>query len=166
MQAHHISGLVLLFAFTAQAQAQGNVVQCESEHDKRVSCEMNTGGVVKIKQQLSKTRCVEDENWGITKHTVWVDKGCRAVFELEGSDSTSGKGMAGDEDPQYASNKGAPTAAVRACNAVQDWYGEVLTSTAMKPGWWEIILQYDSGKYVCNVSESGEIESFERLNNQ
>jgi hypothetical protein len=162
MQTTQLIGLAFLTCFAVQVQAAGNVVKCESEHDKRVSCDMNTGGVVKIKQQLSKTRCVEDENWGITKHTVWVDKGCRAVFELQGSNNASSRSDEGDNSG-YASNGNAPNSAIRACNAVEDWYGKVVSSNAMKPGWWEIILQYDDGKYVCNVSDTGEVESFEKL---
>lgn len=166
MQTLALAGLAILVSIAAQAHAQDTVVKCESEHEKRVSCEMNTGGVVRVKQQLSKTRCVENENWGITKHTVWVDKGCRAVFELEGNgnaqDKSGSEGMS-EGSSGYSSNAEAPSAAIRACNAVEDWYGKVVSSNAMKPGWWEIILQYDDGKYVCNVSDKGKVESFNKL---
>ncbi len=42
---------------------------------------MNTQGEVVVARQLSKTKCQEGVNWGLSKHAVWVENGCRAVFE-------------------------------------------------------------------------------------
>lgn len=55
-------------------------VTCQSNGSKKAECEMNTRGTVKVERQLSRTRCVEGRNWGLSKHNVWVSGGCRAVF--------------------------------------------------------------------------------------
>merc|ERR1712121_282792 len=34
----------------------------------------------KIKKQVSNTRCVLNQNYGVKGNTIWVDKGCRAYF--------------------------------------------------------------------------------------
>ena len=52
---------------------------------------------------------------------------------------------------------------VQACNAVEDRYGKVVESSALKPGAWEIILEYDDGNYVCNVDEKAKVTYFEKL---
>jgi hypothetical protein len=126
-------------------------VTCESKDGGRADCTMNTSGNVRLVRQLSKTRCVEGENWGLFKHSVWVSNGCRAVFA---SDGGSGGSHAAD---------GPPPKAIQGCNAVQDRYGQVVSHSALKPGHWEIILQYDDGQYVCNVNNGGHVSYFEKL---
>lgn len=67
----------LLFAGPALAQQ----VTCESKGKARTECEMNTQGEVRVVRQLSKMPCEEGVSWGLSKHAVWVENGCRAVFE-------------------------------------------------------------------------------------
>jgi hypothetical protein len=65
--------------------------------------------------------------------------------------------------PAAASNSGkAPPAALSACNkfADQGYDGTVISQSAMKPGWWEIVLRYEDSRYVCNVSSAGKVDSF------
>ena len=124
-------------------------VTCESENERRKECAMDTRGDVRVVKQLSKTKCVEGENWGLSKHSIWVDGGCRAKFELQGGGAHE--------------RSGPPSSAVRACNAVDDRYGKVVSSTPLKAGAWEIILDYDDGNYVCNVEDNGRVTYFEKL---
>jgi hypothetical protein len=55
-------------------------VTCESKDNRQVECAMNTRGDVRVVRQLSKTACVEGRTWGLSRHSVWVKDGCRAVF--------------------------------------------------------------------------------------
>jgi len=57
-------------------------VTCESNDKRQVECPMNTRGEVRVVRQLSKTACVEGVSWGLSRHSVWVKDGCRAVFGL------------------------------------------------------------------------------------
>lgn len=75
--------LVLCAGVSVSALAQD--VTCESVDNARRDCEMDTHGVVKMVRQLSKASCREGSDWGLSKHAVWVDHGCRAVFRNEGS---------------------------------------------------------------------------------
>ena len=34
----------------------------------------------------------------------------------------------------------------------------------MKPGWWEVVMRFEQYRYVCNVSSSGQVESFNKIN--
>ncbi len=66
-----------------------------------------------------------------------------------------------------ASNSGkAPTAAIAACNkfAGEGYDGTIMSQSAMKPGWWEIVIRYEENRYACNVSSAGKVESFNKLN--
>jgi Protein of unknown function (DUF3011) len=37
---------------------------------------------VRLVRQLSKTRCVEGDNWGVHRGGIWVDRGCEGEFEF------------------------------------------------------------------------------------
>jgi hypothetical protein len=57
-------------------------VTCESRDNKRVTCDLPAEGTVRVREQLSNTRCEPGESWGTYGDSVWVDRGCRAVFEV------------------------------------------------------------------------------------
>lgn len=142
-------------------------VTCESVGGQRTECDMNTRGVVRVVRQLSRTECIEGTNWGLNKHSIWVDGGCRAVFAREGAGGgTPSRSDIAREDAQYDSSGRAPSAALRACNqfADQGYDGTIVSQNAMKPGWWEIVLRFEQYRYVCNVSSGGQVESFNKIN--
>lgn len=72
--------IVLAVAAICPSSALADEVTCESKSQKRVECDMDTRGDVRVVKQLSNTACVEGETWGLSRHSVWVDKGCRATF--------------------------------------------------------------------------------------
>lgn len=142
-------------------------VTCESTNGQRTECDMNTSGVVRVVRQLSKTACVQDRNWGLSKHSIWVDGGCRAVFARDGAGGAQPtRAEIAREDAQYNSSGRAPAAAIRACNeyAAQGYDGTLVSQNAMKPGWWEVVLRFEEYRYVCNVSSGGQVESFNKIN--
>jgi hypothetical protein len=73
--------LFLLAACAATVAQAQNTVTCESKNKARTECEMNTQGEVVVSRQLSKAACTEGVTWGLSKHAVWVEGGCRAEFE-------------------------------------------------------------------------------------
>lgn len=82
---------VALLAATMSA-AHAEQVTCESRDQRRVECPMNTQGEVRLERQLSKAPCTDGVTWGLSKHAVWVDRGCRAVFANAGSPPPAGGG--------------------------------------------------------------------------
>lgn len=158
---------VMLAMFATPALA--DQVTCESVKGAQVECPMNTSGEVRMVRQLSKAACVEGRTWGLFKHSVWVKGGCRATFASSGpgSDRPDAEPDRTPPPPHRAppaSNK-APSAAIAACNqfADQGYNGTIETQSAMKPGWWELIIRFEEYRYVCNVSSSGEVESFNKI---
>src|SRR5262249_25972617 len=83
-----ISRALCLFAFTAlmgavHAQDFGRDsgrVTCESSGG-RVTCDFDTRDGVRLDRQLGDAPCEEGRTWGFNERGVWVDRGCRAVFE-------------------------------------------------------------------------------------
>jgi hypothetical protein len=78
--------------FAVPATASAEQVECASEKGRRVECPMNTRGEVRIVRQLSRAPCVDGQSWGLSKHSVWVSDGCRAVFASDGPPEQQGGG--------------------------------------------------------------------------
>jgi hypothetical protein len=82
-----LTGL-LLFAASA---AQASTITCESTNNEYRSCPADTSGGVRLSQQLSTKGCWENDTWGFDRNKIWVDRGCRAQFQV-GAHGTSAAG--------------------------------------------------------------------------
>lgn len=60
--------------------AAGGSVLCGSKDNRRNLCKTGFRGRAALSQNLSKTRCIEGQNWGSGNGVVWVDRGCRGRF--------------------------------------------------------------------------------------
>jgi vacuolar-type H+-ATPase subunit E/Vma4 len=69
-------------------------VRCESQSsDRRTYCSADTRGGIRLSRRLSDSECVQGSSWGYDATRVWVDRGCRADFEL-GNGGYAGSGIA------------------------------------------------------------------------
>jgi len=57
-------------------------LRCSSEHGGRQECEIKPSAKVVMVEQLGDVDCVENLSWGQAGDAIWVDGGCRAVFEV------------------------------------------------------------------------------------
>lgn len=57
-------------------------VRCESDDRRQRRCNVSVRRGVDIVRQLSKTRCVQGQNWGWDRGGIWVQGGCRAEFRV------------------------------------------------------------------------------------
>lgn len=60
-------------------------VTCESRNNRRNSCQAATSGGVRLVRRLSSAACEQGRGWGFDEQGIWVDNGCRAVFEIGGA---------------------------------------------------------------------------------
>jgi len=58
------------------------VMRCESDNGRYRQCPADVRGGVRLLRQLSDNDCVEGRSWGADRNGVWVDRGCRADFEV------------------------------------------------------------------------------------
>ncbi|HDS1038250.1 TPA: DUF3011 domain-containing protein [Stenotrophomonas maltophilia] len=119
-------------------------VTCESTDQRQVSCDMDTRGNVEVARQLSHTRCEQGQNWGLSRHSVWVNGGCRALFRNTSRMSYS-----------------APTgdSALGACNLRKGAQGAVVTQVPVGSDYQELIIDYPDGRYLCMMRNNGEVQS-------
>ena len=61
-------------------------IKCESRKKKYKRCKTE-GSIkhknVKVRKRLSKAACKKGHSWGKGYDHIWVDKGCRAIFEIK-----------------------------------------------------------------------------------
>lgn len=57
-------------------------IECASRDGRYSLCRTETGRGVTLIRQLSKTACVQNQTWGFTREGIWVDRGCRARFQI------------------------------------------------------------------------------------
>lgn len=60
----------------------GKVIRCESRASAPEICKADTRGEIHVLRQLSKTTCIKNRNWRITREGIEVSKGCRADFNI------------------------------------------------------------------------------------
>ncbi len=74
---------ITTLSFASSALAS-DYITCESKSDRRSYCDVphSYDADIRLSRIFSKSSCVEGESWGIDDRGVWVDRGCRAEFEV------------------------------------------------------------------------------------
>ena len=65
-----------------QGQGQGTLITCASDDGRRRRCEADMRGGVQMTRQISGTPCIQGQTWGFDDRGIWVDRGCRAEFQI------------------------------------------------------------------------------------
>ena len=60
----------------------GERVTCASPSSQRFECPARTQFGVRLIKQISTAPCRQNTTWGTTQRAIWVDRGCRAEFEV------------------------------------------------------------------------------------
>ena len=90
------AGLALALCLPLRVSAQGqyggerrnsNTISCSSDDGRRAYCDADTRGGVRLVRQVSGSPCQQGSTWGYDSHGVWVDRGCRAEFDVSGGGS-------------------------------------------------------------------------------
>jgi hypothetical protein len=83
------AGIVWALCLPHKASAQdrrrdSGTITCASDDGRRVYCEADTRGGVRLVRQISGSTCQEGSTWGYDARGIWVDRGCRAEFDVSG----------------------------------------------------------------------------------
>jgi Protein of unknown function (DUF3011) len=70
-------------------------VSCNSNDNRRNWCNVDTRGGVRLYKQKSDSPCIQGRTWGYNRNGIWVDRGCRAEFEVGRYGGGSGGGYGG-----------------------------------------------------------------------
>src|SRR5258708_26598561 len=71
-----------------QGYVQGQVITCSSDDGRRNYCNVDTRRGVRLNRQISGSPCVDNQTWGVDNRGLWVDRGCRAEFLVNGGGPT------------------------------------------------------------------------------
>ena len=72
----------LFFAVGGTIASAQSTLTCSSNDGKRHYCSADTRGGVRMVNQRSGSPCQQGSTWGYDRSGVWVDRGCRADFEI------------------------------------------------------------------------------------
>ena len=78
--------LVPVLSFTA-TPAYAQKFSCGSNNNQYQMCQIPGNGNpqnVRMVRQLGQAACIQGRTWGTRGNQVWVDKGCRAEFQVAG----------------------------------------------------------------------------------
>lgn len=67
----------------AHAQRGGDTVNCYSDSDRRAYCQVPWRDARLVRQD-SQTPCIRGRNWDMDRGGLWVDDGCRGIFQEAG----------------------------------------------------------------------------------
>jgi hypothetical protein len=94
--------VVLLSCSSSRLRAQsgttaqwGRHITCASDDGKRHYCRIPTGGGARMTNQRSGSPCIQGRTWGYDMNGIWVDRGCRADFEVRPAGYRPGAGPGG-----------------------------------------------------------------------
>jgi len=59
-----------------------NTMNCSSDDMRRHYCSVDTSGGVQMIRQRSDASCIQGRTWGYDRRGIWVDRGCRADFQV------------------------------------------------------------------------------------
>lgn len=66
-------------------RGQGQTITCSSDDGNRHWCTTNVNGGrarARMTRQISGSPCIEGQTWGVDSRGLWVDRGCRAEFQV------------------------------------------------------------------------------------
>ena len=93
---HYCIATIAICLFMTDVLAS-DFITCESKYDKRTYCSIRDAqdAAITLYNKMSKASCDEGRSWGRDNRGVWVDRGCRAEFEVQHYN---------DRDARYGSN--------------------------------------------------------------
>jgi len=86
--------LVFLFMLPVSALRAQESVDCQSRNYSYTRCDVEWRDA-RIVRQISDTRCIRGQNWGIDRRGLWVDRGCGGTFVRAGRGDYGGGGGGG-----------------------------------------------------------------------
>ena len=69
-------------SLNAAPAPQGTRISCSSDDMHHHFCQADTRGGVRMVHQRSEAKCIFNRSWGYDDRGIWVDRGCRADFEV------------------------------------------------------------------------------------
>ena len=110
--------LMLLLSGCALASSAQQSIKCESNNGSRVYCGNFNSNQVTLARQISGSPCDRGRTWGVDNRGLWVDRGCRAYFNV--SRGYGGSGYGGNN---YRGGGGSQTVKCESNNGSRNYCG-------------------------------------------
>ena len=146
-------------------------ITCESRDRRRQVCAADIRGTVRLARQLSDATCREGSSWGYDQRGIWVDRGCRGVFEVRGRDRDRDRDRGRDRDRRYGprGNQWSGNFAACANEVVARFRGvsprEVELQDATQGGVGTQLIEWrapNGSSGYCRVNRNGKVVQFKQ----
>ncbi|WP_082582690.1 DUF3011 domain-containing protein [Frateuria sp. Soil773] len=152
--------------YIASGSESANEVTCESKNNEQTECPMNTRGEVQITRRLSHSSCVEGQDWGLNRHSVWVRNGCRAVFRnVSRSDAYASESYSTHSGSTSKESADAAVAACKSALALKSGINSVFVlpvSHVPAAGGYEVFLSLKGVQWLCTTDSRGNVNRMEQ----
>lgn len=85
-------GLAFAFLVIPAFAAAQQSVTCEANNENRKYCGSYSPDQVTMQRQISGSPCIQGQTWGVDRQGLWVERGCRAIFTIDGRGQGAGGG--------------------------------------------------------------------------
>ena len=142
-----------LFAGALAAFDHSRQIRLESRDGRYRAVQVRTDNYVHLERRLSDSPCRQGFSWGYDGNRIWVDNGCRAIFEY-GSDRYGD----GRYDPNYRDDRYDPNDRYGNNGQYdpQDRYGDGRVARIR-------VESDDFRRHFCRIAVRGEVRIVRRL---
>ena len=77
-----VTKILFALCIAASAAMAQSSLTCSSDDMRRHYCSVDTSRGVQMVHQRSDAACIQGRTWGYDRRGVWVDRGCRADFQV------------------------------------------------------------------------------------
>lgn len=131
-------------------------IRCESNDGRYRVCESRIRDIrsIRLIRQESDRPCDEGRSFGAYEDAIWVDRGCRGVFEVSGRDEGPSGGARIElyDRENFNGNTYAQTQAVRNLSSVG--YNDRAESIIVRSGNWEV-CEHENFSGLCTTYRPG-----------
>ncbi len=84
--------------YDGRRDGRNDRIECTSDNYRFTRCGADWRRADLVRQ-ISQTRCIEGQTWGVDRHGLWVDRGCGGIFVEAGRGGRDGGGRYGGWNP-------------------------------------------------------------------
>ncbi|HEY4292222.1 DUF3011 domain-containing protein [Luteibacter sp.] len=114
-----LGAAALALPHVAHAQRGGDTVNCYSDQGRRSVCRVPWRDARLVRQD-SDTACVRNRTWGIDRGGLWVDNGCRGIFQETGGWGGGNRPGSGWDDHRPGWGGGSGGDRIVSCGSVDN----------------------------------------------
>jgi hypothetical protein len=142
----------------------GERVTCASNDNRRAECAIRRESDVRLATVLSDAPCQENRTWGRDATHIWVDKGCRAEFEVRARETVESEDRTNPASVKQTDIRSMAACRTEVRNHYQIPMPQIVTQIASRQGEGTVDVDWHTAQGSrgnCRVNRHGKVVRFE-----